>query len=113
LAAVSIGLLLVTNLTTVIRYHAALTTSGGLSTHSDAVYDLSEWLSLNSNGEQVVAMDWGLAAPIIYLTNGQVNTTEIFGYQWQADVQLADRLTPFITEHKAPIICGGPRRGYF
>jgi hypothetical protein len=45
-------------------------------------------------------MDWGLAAPIIYLTNGQVNTTEIFGYQWQADVQLADRLTPFITEQQ-------------
>jgi 4-amino-4-deoxy-L-arabinose transferase-like glycosyltransferase len=98
LLAVAVGLLLVTNLVTVIRYHAALTSSGGLSSHSDAVYDLSDWLLANAAEQPVVAMDWGLAAPVIYLTNGQVNAIEIFGYQWQAGVQLSDRLSALITQ---------------
>ncbi len=88
-------ILVITNLVTTIRYHLALTESGGLSSHSDAVYDLTDWLSQHAQGE-VVAMDWGLAAPIIYLTNGQVAATELFGYGWQSDQQLQQRLSTAI-----------------
>jgi 4-amino-4-deoxy-L-arabinose transferase-like glycosyltransferase len=90
-------LVLVTNLLNVIRYHGALTQSGGLSTHSDAVYDLSEWLANQAHGP-VVAMDWGLAAPVTYLTNGQVTPTEVFGYVWQPDQELSDRLKRFMAQ---------------
>jgi hypothetical protein len=72
-----------------------LAESGGLSSHSDAVYDLSDWLAHHAD-QPVVAMDWGLAAPVTYLTAGQVIPTEVFGYAWQSDVQLGDRLEPFI-----------------
>lgn len=90
LAVLSAGHLLAT-----LRYHQALSQSGGLGAHSDAVYDLSTWLDHHSRGP-VVAMDWGLAAPVAYLTNGRVTPIEVFGYAWQSDVQLSDRLSGFI-----------------
>ncbi len=93
----ALGLLVATNLVSAIRYHRALAESGGLSTHSDAVYDLSRWLANYAQGP-VVAMDWGLAAPVTYLTGGKVTPTEIFGYAWQSDVELDERLDYFISE---------------
>ncbi len=92
-----LGLLIITNLVSTLRYHQALTESGGLSGHSDAIYDLSNWLDNRAAGE-VVAMDWGLAAPIFYLTEGQVNPIEVFGYAWQPDGELTARLTEFIEQ---------------
>jgi hypothetical protein len=92
-----LGLLIVTNLTSVIRYHLALTESGGLSGHSDAIYDLSAWLAGHATAP-VVAMDWGLAAPVIYLTGGQVAPTEVFGYAWESDAELTDRLKSSIAQ---------------
>ncbi|MCB0192602.1 MAG: glycosyltransferase family 39 protein [Anaerolineae bacterium] len=100
-------LLVVTNLSVTLRYHAALTKSGGLSTHSDAIYDLSDWLHNNAKG-LVVAMDWGLAAPITYLTNGQVTPVEVFGYGWQSDVQLLERLNGFIAQPEALYLWRAP-----
>ncbi len=88
---VGLGALVITNLAGTIRYHAALTKSGGLSSHSDAIYDLSHWLARHATGP-VIAMDWGLAAPVTYLTHGRITATEVFGYEWQSDVQLTERL---------------------
>lgn len=87
----------ITNLISTLRYHAALANSGGLSSHSDAVYDLSAWLAQRARGP-VVAMDWGLAAPVTYLTGGQVTPIEIFGYGWQSDVKLSERLQGAIAQ---------------
>ncbi|MCB0153475.1 MAG: glycosyltransferase family 39 protein, partial [Anaerolineae bacterium] len=94
-----LALLLLTNLTTTVRYHLSLTESGGLSTHSDAIYDLSDWLAAQTTAETpVVAMDWGLAAPIFYLTGGQVAPVEVFGYVWQPDDNLTGRLARFVDQ---------------
>ncbi len=94
---VGASIVLITNLTNTIHYHRVLTESGGLSSHSDAVYDLSKWLTQHAQG-QVAAMDWGLAAPVIYLSGGQVKATEVFGYAWQSDVQLSERLAGPISQ---------------
>ncbi len=94
---VGLGLLVLTNLWSVSRYHQSLTESGGLSSHSDAVYDMSHWLAEQAAGP-VVAMDWGLAAPVIYLTHGQITPVEVFGYAWQPDLFLTDRLEKFIRQ---------------
>jgi 4-amino-4-deoxy-L-arabinose transferase-like glycosyltransferase len=93
-----LGLLVVTNLSSVVRYHLALTASGGLSAHSDAIYDLSDWLDKQAADRPVVAMDWGLAAPVTYLTAGRVEPTEVFGYAWQPDAELGGRLQMFIDQ---------------
>lgn len=94
---VGLGVLFATNLFSTGQYHRALRQSGGLSTHSDAVYDMSNWLARHAQG-QVVAMDWGLAAPVTYLTGGRVTATEVFGYRWQPDTQLSQRLTNSIQQ---------------
>lgn len=106
-AGVAITLLVVASLVTTLRYHAALTVSGGLSTHSDAIYDLSSWLEQNA-ADLVVAMDWGLAAPVTYLTGGQVTPVEVFGYGWQSDVQLTARLNSFISHPEALYLWRAP-----
>jgi hypothetical protein len=93
----ALGLIVLTNLSSTLRYHQALAESGGLSSHSDAIYDLSSWLARRP-GQPVVAMDWGLAAPVIYLSGGQVTPIEIFGYGWQSDVQLSERLEQAINQ---------------
>lgn len=92
-----LALLVVTNLLNVIRYHLALAESGGLSAHSTAIYDMSDWLAQHVHGP-VVAMDWGLAAPVTYLTGGQVTPTEVFGYVWNPDTELTTRLNKFIAQ---------------
>jgi 4-amino-4-deoxy-L-arabinose transferase-like glycosyltransferase len=79
------------------RYHQALGKSGGLSTHSDAIYDLSDWLAANADGP-VAAMDWGLAAPITFLTAGHVVPVEVFGYAWGSNQELAKRLEGLIAQ---------------
>jgi hypothetical protein len=94
----ALGLIVLTNLSSTSRYHQALAESGGLSSHSDAIYDLSEWLAQRP-GQPVMAMDWGLAAPVTYLTGGQVTPIEVFGYGWQSDEQLSDRLDQAINQH--------------
>jgi hypothetical protein len=92
-----LALLLALNLANSLRYHLALTQSGGLSSHSDAIYDLSTWLEQRAGGP-VVAMDWGLAAPVTYLSGGRVMPVEIFGYDWQSDVQLTGWLEDYIAQ---------------
>lgn len=92
-----LGLLVISNFINVIRYHGALAESGGLSSHSDAIYDLSQWLDEHADSP-VAAMDWGLAAPVTYLTNGRVTPTEVFGYLWESDAELTPRLQKFIAE---------------
>ncbi|MGQ9502314.1 MAG: ArnT family glycosyltransferase [Anaerolineae bacterium] len=89
-----------------LRYHRALARSGGLSAHSDAIYDLADWLVTFSRGHRatgkgtlpVVAMDWGIAAPINFLTHGEVRPIEAFGYQWQPDAALLARLERFVRQ---------------
>lgn len=93
----ALSLLIAANLVSVIRYHQVLAHSGGLSHHSTAIYDLSDWLAEHATGP-VVAMDWGLAAPVTYLTHGQIRPVEIFGYSWQADTELTDRLQKFLAQ---------------
>jgi hypothetical protein len=80
-----------------VRYHQALAASGGLADHSDASYHLAYHLRYNGMGAPV-ALDWGMDAPVRYLTAGTVTPIEIFGYASPAapDEGFAARLAPFL-----------------
>lgn len=80
-----------------LRYHAALARSGGLADHSDASYHLAYYLRYGGLGAPI-ALDWGFAAPVRYLTAGTVQPIEIFGYDSLAepDTGFADRLALFL-----------------
>jgi 4-amino-4-deoxy-L-arabinose transferase-like glycosyltransferase len=82
-----------------IHYHRSLSISGGLSDHSDAIYELAQWLRQAEQRDKdipVVAMDWGLAASVSFLTQGSVDPVEAFGYEWETGDQFAERLTGFV-----------------
>ncbi len=50
-----------------------------MGTHSESIYDLTEYL-MEWKGHHPVAMDWGIAKPVQYLSKGTVNPPELFGY---------------------------------
>ncbi len=93
-----LALAVVSDGATTVRYHRALTVSGGLGDHSDAVYDMADWLTEHAGGRTVVAMDWGLSAPVTFLTGGTVTPVEVFGYNW-GDVRRFDAI---IGKHLQP-----------
>ncbi|MBK8049434.1 MAG: hypothetical protein IPK16_21340 [Anaerolineales bacterium] len=70
---------LVADLAATVQYHGDLARSGGLADHSDANYHLAYHLQYNGMGAPI-ALDWGMDAPVRYLTNGAVTPIEIFGY---------------------------------
>jgi hypothetical protein len=87
----------VLDLTATVRYHAVLARSGGLADHSDASYHLAYHLRYNGMGAPL-ALDWGFAAPVRYLSEGTVRPIEIFGYDsfTAPDAGFAERLRPFL-----------------
>ena len=62
-----------------IQYHQALTATGGHASHSDAIYEVAEYLDTN-RVESPFVLDWGIEAPLVFLTAGRVQPVEIFGY---------------------------------
>jgi hypothetical protein len=87
------------DLWTTIQYHKVLTVSGGYSAHSDAVYGLAA--SLDQQGfASPLALDWGLAAPVRFLTAGRVNPVEVFGYDRMdaPDTGFTERVSGFLDD---------------
>jgi hypothetical protein len=87
------------DLRTTLRYHQALARTGGHSAHSSAVYDLAAVLEENAAGP-VVALDWGIDAPVRFLTVGRVAPQEVFGYEHldRPDPGFAERVRPFLED---------------
>jgi len=80
-------------------YHRALTLSGGHSAHSSAIAGLAAYLE-NYGPATVVALDWGIDAPVRFLTVGRVSPVEIFGYASLdvPDTGFAGRVAPFMDD---------------
>lgn len=70
----------VLDLRATVLYHQALTRSGGLADHSDATYHLAYHLRYNGMGAPI-ALDWGMDAPVRFLSENSVRPIEIFGYE--------------------------------
>jgi len=85
------------DLVTDVRYHRVLAFTGGHGTHSDAIYGLAGHL-IQRPDQPTVALDWGMDAPVRFLTVGRVNPIELFGYARldAPDPGLAARLQPFL-----------------
>lgn len=84
------------------RYHVILAQSGGYHAHSDAVYRLAEALEGRAQGP-VLAMDWGISAPVQFLTLGRVAPREAFGYASleAPDEDFAEHLRPYLSDPSA------------
>lgn len=64
-----------------LNYLNAVKTTGGLSFHSSAIYDVYRFLENRS--ERLVALDWGLAAQLEYLSGGRLRVEEWYNYDQQ------------------------------
>ncbi len=95
-----------------IGYHRALATSGGLASHSPAIYDLAAALD-SRDLTAPVAMDWGFAAQVQFLTEGRVRPIEIFGYEWREDEGFARRLQSFLGNPDSVFIFHAPGETIF
>ena len=86
-----------TDLANTLRYHRVLSVAGGYATHSDAIYRLAAFLQQREPSAPL-ALDWGVDAPVRYLTAGQVNPVEVFGYERLdgPDGGFAGRIGPFL-----------------
>ncbi len=103
-----------TDLWTTLRYHAVLGISGGYAAHSDAIYDLATYLD-RSQLSAPVALDWGLDAPVRFLTRGRVNPVEVFGYTdlHAPDEGFAGRVRPFLDDPATVYVAQGAETGVF
>jgi hypothetical protein len=86
-----------TDLTNTLRYHRILAVSGGYAAHSDAIYPLAAFLAQREPSAPL-ALDWGIDAPVRFLTAGRVNPIEVFGYERLdgPDAGFAGRVAPFL-----------------
>ena len=107
-----LALLIISEARTSLNYHQALTLSGGLSAHSDAIYDLAGWLDQQPD-RPVMAMDWGLAAPVTFLTAGRVTPREIFGYEWAASDRFSELIAPYLAPKGAIFLWRAPEEIIF
>lgn len=117
LAAATIMLLIVWgvyDLAATVRYHNTLAQSGGLADHSDATYDLAYHLRYNGLGAPIT-LDWGIDAPVRYLTEGTVTPIEIFGYASPAepDSGYTERLQLFIQNRENVYLLHAPGQTVF
>ncbi|MGC8837269.1 MAG: ArnT family glycosyltransferase [Anaerolineae bacterium] len=99
LAALAVAFLVLWDLGVDVRYHQALARTGGLGGHTEAIYTLAERLRAAPH-PQPLALDWGIAAPVEFLTEGRVRPLEVFGYESleQPDAGFQERLRALVRE---------------
>ncbi len=93
----------------VVRYHRALTISGGFAAHSDAIYRLAGYLDQKGYSSPVV-LDWGIDAPVKFLTRGRVEPVDVFGYDRldAPDAGFMERLAPYLETWETVYIAHAP-----
>jgi hypothetical protein len=73
------ALVIIMQIITSFNYLNTVVKTGGVSFHSTAIYDLSRFL--DRRPEHIVALDWGVAPQVEFLTNGRVSVEEFYGYE--------------------------------
>lgn len=84
------ALLLISQLTTSVRYLQIVRATGGMSFHSSAIYDVTRFLE--TRNQPVLALDWGLSAPISFLSGEAFPVEEFYGYEQQPTPELVATL---------------------
>jgi len=97
-----------------VQYHRALATTGGHAAHSDAIYHLAEYLDEHGYRSPLV-LDWGIEAPIYFLTAGRVQPVEIFGYKRldAPDESFAERLRSLLRDPSNVYLFHAPEETVF
>ncbi|MBX3001555.1 MAG: hypothetical protein KF893_23740 [Caldilineaceae bacterium] len=102
------------DLSATLAYHRDLGRSGGLADHADTTYHLAYHLRYNGLGAPV-ALDWGMDAPVRYLSEGTVQPIEIFGYGslTEPDADYARQLDAFLANPDNVYLLRAPAQTIF
>ncbi len=113
-AAVLITAWFATDAYTVVLYHRSLAVSGGYLAHSDAIYPLAAYLD-QQGYQRPVALDWGIDAPIRFLTADRVQPIDVFGYDRldAPDPGFMKRINPYLDNSDTIWIAPPPGRAVF
>jgi hypothetical protein len=105
---------IVSDARSITRYHRSLTVSGGYSTHSDAIYRLAEYLD-QQNYTAPAALDWGIDAPVRFLTQGRVQPADVFGYDRldAPDAGFMARMEPYLADWQSVYVIHAPEKTVF
>ncbi|MBI1295905.1 hypothetical protein GC175_13205 [bacterium] len=114
LVTVVLSTWLILDVAATVNYHRDLARSGGLADHADAGYHLAYHLQYNGMGAPIV-LDWGMEAPVRFLSRGSVRPIEIFGYESPIapDEGFAARLRPFLAESHNVYLLRAPGQAVF
>jgi hypothetical protein len=82
------GMLIYDDLQVDVAYHRELRIIGGKGDHTQASYTLVQYLE-DHGMTRVVAMDWGIQDVVQFLSQGEINPPEVFGYERRDDVDEA------------------------
>lgn len=97
-----------------LNYHRALAISGGYADHSDAAYRLADYLR-KEGVTHPYALDWGFQAPLLLISQGDVQPIETFGYE-NVDAPppgYADLLRPLLQDPNAVFLVHATDRTNF
>ncbi len=99
---------------TTLRYHRILSITGGYGAHSEAIGRLAGYLAEKGYTAPVM-LDWGIDAPVRFLTAGRVNPIEVFGYDRldAPDPGFADRIAPWLADNNTVFVGPAPERAVF
>ncbi len=97
-----------------LNYHRALAISGGYADHSDAAYRLADYLRAEGVTHPY-ALDWGFQAPLLLISQGDVQPIETFGYENVAAPPpgYADLLRPLLQDPNAVFLVHATDRTNF
>ena len=94
-------------------YHRVLRQSGGEGPHSAAIYLLVDELETR-HPSMVVALDWGFAPQLRYLTGDRIIPHDVFGYTPEVDHGLfAHRMDPLLATPGAVFVDHWPNETLF
>jgi 4-amino-4-deoxy-L-arabinose transferase-like glycosyltransferase len=113
-AAVLLAVWVLFDLRATLLYHQALARSGGLADHSDATYHLAYYLRTHGMAAPL-ALDWGIDAPVRFLSRGTVRPIELFGYASPEapDADFANRLASFLANPDNVYLLRAPAQTVF
>lgn len=99
---------------TTLRYHRILSISGGYGAHSDASARLAAYLDEKRYTAPVV-LDWGMDAPLRFLTGGRVAPVEVFGYERldAPDPGFAERVSGWLADNNTVYVGPPAEKGVF
>jgi len=99
---------------TTVRYHRILTISGGYAAHSDAIYDLADYLDAE-NFTAPIVLDWGIDAPVQFLSAGRVTPVDVFGYTGidVPDPGFIERVEPYLQDWQTIYVAHAPENTIF